>query len=149
MAEKISIVYIGPKAEKKDTVCGTRLKFKRFEPVSVESDIASRFLDFPEVWVKEAQLEGVKARQEAIAKLEEKERLEAEEAAKRAEADANMVVIADGEEVDLGKYSSKQLDTFVVAHELEVEGPKKPVNDYRKNVRDAFRALTSEEGNEE
>jgi len=149
MAEKISIVYIGPKAEKKDTVCGTRLKFKRFDPVSVESDIASRFLDFPEVWVKESEVDEIKKKLEAKAEAEEEARKAAEEAAKRAEADANMVVIVDGEEVDLGKYSSKQLDTFVVAHELEVEGPKKPVNDYRKNVRDAFRALTSEEGNKE
>ncbi|QWV06159.1 hypothetical protein KQ246_07080 [Pseudoalteromonas shioyasakiensis] len=143
-----NIVYIGSKRVKKDTVCGTRLIFKRHEPIPVDDALAPRFLDFPTVWVKESQLQGVIERQKMLDKIAEEERLAAEEAAKKAEADANMVVTVEGEEVDLGKYSSKQLDTFVVAHELEIEGPKKPVDDYRKKVRDAFRALTSKKGGE-
>lgn len=148
MAEKVSIVYIGTKPKKKDTVCGTRLTFTRNEPIPVDADLAARFLDYPKVWVEESELKGVLERQKFLEEQAEEARKAKEEADKQAELDANMTVVVDGEEVDLGKYNSNQLTAFAEAHELVVEGPKKPLPDYKKKVRDAFRALASEEGEE-
>lgn len=148
MAEKVSIVYIGTKPKKKDTVCGTRLTFTRNEPIPVEADLAARFLDYPKVWVAEDELEAVLKKQEEAEKQAEEARKAKEEADKQAELDANMTVVVDGEEVDLGKYNSNQLIAFAEAHDLVVEGPKKPVSQYKLKVRDAFRALSSEEGEE-
>lgn len=144
MADKVEIVYIGPKDKKKDTVCGTRTIFKRFEPTKVLAEHAERFLSFPTVFVEADKLEEVQKKLEAAEKAAEAKRKAAEEAERQAEEAANMEVIVEGATVDLGKYSSAQLDTFVAAHDLEVEGPKKPVPDYRKKVRDAYRALTAE-----
>lgn len=148
MADKVSIVYIGNKPKKKDTVCGTRLIFTRNEPIPVDADLAVRFLDYPQVWVAEDELKGVIQRQEFLAEKAEKDRIAKEEAEKQAELDANMVVLVDGDEVDLGKYNTNQLTTFAEAHDLEIEGQKKPLSDYKLKVRDAFRALSSEEGEE-
>ncbi|MGR3982467.1 hypothetical protein [Pseudoalteromonas sp. 1181_04] len=149
MADKVNIVYIGSKPVKKDTVCGTRLIFKKNQPVPVDADLATRFLDYPKVWIAEEDLESVLKAQEKAAKAAEEARLAREEAEKQAEFDANMVVIVDGDEVDLGKYNTNQLTTFAEAHDLEIEGPKKPLPEFKKKVRDAFRALADNGEGEE
>ncbi|TVU79855.1 hypothetical protein FQP85_21925 [Pseudoalteromonas neustonica] len=149
MADKVSIVYIGNKPKKKDTVCCTRLVFTRNVPIPVDADLAARFLDYPKVWVAESELKGVLEAQEKAAKEEEKARLAREEAEKQAELDANLVVIVDGEEVDLGKYNTNQLTTFAEAHDLVIEGSKKPLPEYKLKIRDAFRALSGDGEGEE
>lgn len=146
MADKVSIVYIGNKPKKKDTVCCTRLVFTRNEPIPVDADLAPRFLDYPKVWVEESQLKDVLERNKFLEEQAEKERVAKEEAEKQAEIDANMAVIVDGDEVDLGKYNTNQLTTFAEAHDLEIEGQKKPLSDYKLKVRDAFRALAADDG---
>lgn len=149
MSDKVSIVYIGNKPKKKDTVCGTRLIFTRNEPIPVDADLAVLFLDYPQVWVAEDELKGVLQRQEFLAEQAEKERIAKEEAEKQAERDANLIVIVEGEEVDLGKYNTNQLTTFAEAHDLVIEGPKKPLPEYKLKIRDAFRALSGDGEGEE
>ncbi len=136
---KINLVYIGKKPKKKDTVTGSRLVFPRFKAVSVENDIAQRLLDYPEVWVLEEDAEKVIAKQLA------KEEAIAEQLAKQKEAQAsadlelNMIVVVNEEQLDIAKYSSRQLDTLVEAEELIITTKKKPVADYRLAIRDALR----------
>jgi len=149
MSNTVNIVYIGKKPFKKDTVCGTRTRFKHGEVTPVPAELAQRFLDFSDVWVAESELKGVLERQKFLEEQAEKERLEKEEAEKKAQLDADLTVMVNEEEIDLGKYSSSQLDTFVEAHELTVEGPKRPVGSYKLKVRDAFRALQSADSEEQ
>ena len=144
MSNTTNIVYIGKKPFKKDTVCSTRTIFKQGEPTPVPVELAQRFLDFSDVWVAESEAKGVIERKKFLEEQAEKERIEREEAEKQALLDASLVVTVGGEEVDLGKYSSNQLDTFVVAHELVIEGAKKPLADYKLKVRDAMRAKNSD-----
>lgn len=136
---KISIVYIGPKAKKKDTVTSSRLVFTRLNPVAVESDIAERLLDYPNVWVLEADAEKVIAKQKAKEKAVKDELQKLQEAQAAADVEQNMMVIVDGEPLDIGKYSSKQLDTLVEAEDLTITEKKKPVQPYRTAIRDALR----------
>lgn len=149
MADKVNIVYIGAKPVKKDTVCGTRLVFKKNQPIPVDADLATRFLDYPKVWVEEDQFKGVLERQKFLEEQAEKERIAKEEAEKQAERDANLIVIVEGEEVDLGKYNTNQLTTFAEAHDLVIEGSKKPLPEYKLKIRDAFRALSGDNEGEE
>ena len=148
MSNTTNIVYIGKKPFKKDTVCSTRTIFKQGVPTPVPAELAQRFLDFGEVWVTEAEAKGVIERQKFLEEQAEKKRIEREEAEKQAQLDASLVVTVDGEEIDLGKYSSKQLDTFVVAHDLVIEGAKKPLAEYQLKVRDSMRAKAADEGEE-
>lgn len=145
MSNTTNIVYIGKKPFKKDTVCGTRTIFKQGEPTAVPSDLVQRFLDFNQVWVAEKDAKAYIERQKFLAEQAEKERIAREEAEKQAALDASMLITVDGEEIDLGKYSSNQLNTFVEAHDLTIEGAKKPVPAYCKKVRDAFRASVANE----
>lgn len=145
MSNTTNIVYIGKKPFKKDTVCNTRTRFKQGEPTPVPNELVQRFLDFPQVWALESEAKGHLERQKFLEEKAEKERIEREEAEKQAALDASMLITVDGEEIDLGKYSSKQLDTFVEAHDLVIEGAKKPVPAYCKKVRDAFRASVADE----
>ena len=142
---KISVVYIGDKPQKKDTVAGSRLVFPRHKEVPVEEDVAYRLLEFPSVWVLAEEAEDIiKAQQKRAKALAE---AEAERLAqqKQAELDASMLAIVNGETIDLAKYSSKQLDTVVVAEELTIEAKdKKPVGEYCKKVRDLLREKNGE-----
>jgi hypothetical protein len=148
MSNTVNIVYIGKKPFKKDTVCGTRTIFKQGEATPVPAELVQRFLDFPAVWVEEGEAKNFLERQKLLEEQAEKERLEREEAEKQAALDASMLIVVDGEEVDLAKYSSTQLNTFAEAHDLIIEGAKRPVAEYCKKVRDAFRALTADTGEE-
>lgn len=137
MSGKIAVVYIGPKPMKKDTVTGSRLSFPRLQPVDVESAIAVQLLDYPSVWVRAEQAsDAVSAQEQAAALAEEQARiLAAEEEAKR---QAESYVVGD---VDLGKYTSAQLATFVEAQDLDVkQGAQERVDDFRARVRDTYRA---------
>jgi len=136
---KISIVYIGQKPKKKDTVTGSRLIFTRHKPIEVESDIAEQLLDYPGVWVLEVDAENVIAKQEAKTKALAAEIKKQKEARDSADIEQSMDVLVDGEALDIGKYSSKQLDTLVEAEDLVITTRKKPVPPYRLAIRDALR----------
>lgn len=144
MSQTISVVYIGPKDKKRDTVTGSRLVFPRHSPVDVETAIAHRLLDFPTVFVRYEQLEGVleenkdaATRQEEV-ELREKERLAALEAAN------SFVVKIGSDDVDLAKLTAVQLETLVEAEELGLKKePQEKVGDFRIRVRDAINAKQS------
>lgn len=148
---KISIVYIGKKPKKKDTVTGSRLVFPRLKPVSVESDIGERLLDFPEVWVLEEDAEKILAKQEAKNKTIADEKAKQKKAKDAANLEQSMLVVVKEETLDIAKYSSRQLDTLVEAEDLEITVKKTPVDEYRLAIRDVLRAKngTPETGEQE
>lgn len=138
---KIDITYIGEKATKKDTVTSSRLLFPRGKPVSVDSDVAHRLLDYPKVWVLSADAKDIVEQQEARVKALAEKRAEEKLAQEKANLDQSMLVIVDGETLDIGKYSGKQLETLVVAAELTITANPKPVPQYRDAIRDELRKL--------
>lgn len=136
---KIDIVYIGNKPKKKDTITGSRLVFPRHKAVSVENDIAQRLLDYPDVWVPKEDAEKVIAKQQAKDEAIAEQLAKQKAAQASADLELNMVVVVNEEQLDIAKYSSRQLDTLVEAEELIITAKKKPVPDYRLAIRDALR----------
>jgi hypothetical protein len=136
---KVSIVYIGKKPKKKDTVTGSRLVFTRLKPVDVDSDIAEQLLDYPGVWVLKEDAKEVIAKQEAKAEALAKELNKQREVQNSTELEQSMIVIVDEEKLDIGKYSSNQLDTLVESEDLTITEKKKPVPPYRLAIRNALR----------
>ncbi|CAH0531839.1 hypothetical protein ACNO5E_17065 [Vibrio parahaemolyticus] len=148
MSDKISIVYIGPKPRKKDTITGSRLVFPQNKPVAVESDLAYQLLDFPTVWIQESELEShlkISAEHEAEQKrIQEAAELAAQEAAEQ----ASMVVTLNGDELDLAKLNSAKLKTLIKASDLDVadKSAQESVEDFRLRVRNHIRNLETNEG---
>ncbi|HDZ3704193.1 hypothetical protein V8007_00245 [Vibrio cholerae] len=146
MTHKIAVVYIGPKPKKKDTVAGSRLVFPRHKPVSVEQDLAYQLLDFPSVWITEEELEDhlklldEKAQAIAHQRAAQEAMQEAEEKA------ASMVVMLNGEELDLDKLNSAKLKTLIAANELDIapKGAQEEVTEFRVRVRDYLRRMSEE-----
>ncbi|EKB0630912.1 TPA: hypothetical protein ACSQL7_000977 [Vibrio cholerae] len=146
MTHKIAVVYIGPKPKKKDTVAGSRLVFPRHKPVLVEQDLAYQLLDFPSVWITEEELEDhlklldEKAQAIAHQRAVQEAMQEAEEKA------ASMVVMLNGEELDLDKLNSAKLKTLIAANELDIapKGAQEEVTEFRVRVRDYLRRMSEE-----
>ncbi|EGR0786575.1 hypothetical protein EFU42_06045 [Vibrio cholerae] len=146
MTHKIAVVYIGPKPKKKDTVAGSRLVFPRHKPVLVEQDLAYQLLDFPSVWITEEELEDhlklldEKAQAMAHQRAVQEAMQEAEEKA------ASMVVMLNGEEMDLDKLNSAKLKTLIAANELDIapKGAQEEVTEFRVRVRDYLRRMSEE-----
>ncbi|EPA3403034.1 TPA: hypothetical protein RI770_000383 [Vibrio cholerae] len=146
MTHKIAVVYIGPKPKKKDTVAGSRLVFPRHKPVLVEQDLAYQLLDFPSVWITEEELEDhlklldEKAQAMAHQRAVQEAMQEAEEKA------ASMVVMLNGEELDLDKLNSAKLKTLIAANELDIapKGAQEEVTEFRVRVRDYLRRISEE-----
>lgn len=143
----IAIMYVGPKAVKRDTVTGYKptLRFVRGESTDVPCSVANALLDFSCFQ---------RSSKDAMAQIEQQEKakqLEAEEAARIAEEEAqrekdlmDTIVDVDGEEVDLGKYNQAQLEAFVMAHDLEITKGSEKVKEFGLRVRDAYREKTGE-----
>ena len=141
MSDKLSIAYIGDKAQKRDTITGSRLIFKKGESMAVETAIARRLLEYPKVWVEAEGAQAlIEANEKAAADKLEAEAKAEEDAAKQAKADSFLAKDAAGEVMDLAKLSGPQLNTLVEAEELTITTKQKPVADYRLAVRDALRA---------
>ncbi|EOG4146033.1 hypothetical protein ACLB4W_000038 [Vibrio cholerae] len=146
MTHKIAVVYIGTKPKKKDTVAGSRLVFPRHKPVLVEQDLAYQLLDFPSVWITEEELE------DHLKLLDEKAQAmahqrAAQEAMQEAEKKAaSMVVMLNGEELDLDKLNSAKLKTLIAANELDIapKGAQEEVTEFRVRVRDYLRRMSEE-----
>ncbi|ENO3963833.1 hypothetical protein ACBH03_001844 [Vibrio vulnificus] len=143
---KVSIVYIGPKPKKKDTVTGSRLVFPRHIPVLVDEDIAYQLLDFPSVWITQGELDNhlkiVDEREQAEAR-----KLQAKEEAERAEQlEASMVVTLNSEQIDLAKLNSAKLKTLIAANELDIapKSAQEDVDTFRLRVRDHIRGLEAQ-----
>lgn len=144
MSDKIAIAYIGDKPMKKDTVTGSRMVFPRHTPVDVESHIAMQLLEFPTVWRKADELEGVLAHQSELEAAAAEAARRAEEEATRLAAEQSMVVEHLG--LDLAKMTSAQLATVVEKYELHIKQEAgERVDEFRLRVRDALRALKDAE----
>ncbi|EHP3506745.1 hypothetical protein QPB17_001641 [Vibrio cholerae] len=146
MTNKIAVVYIGPKPKKKDTVAGSRLVFPRHKPVLVEQDLAYQLLDFPSVWITEEELEDhLKLLDEKVQAMAHQRA--AQEAMQEAEEKAaSMVVMLNGEELDLDKLNSAKLKTLIAANELDIapKGAQEEVTEFRVRVRDYLRRMSEE-----
>lgn len=143
----VAIVYVGPKALKRDTVTGYKptLRFVRGEKTSVPHSVANALLDFPcfQRYTEEVS-EQIKQQDDAKA-LEEKQRKDAKEKAKQEEFNrGDTIVSVDGEDIDLGKYNQAQLETFVEAHDLELKKGAEKVFEFGLRVRDAYREKVAE-----
>ncbi|SLM63497.1 MULTISPECIES: hypothetical protein [Dickeya] len=143
--DTISLVYIGSKDKKRDTITNSRLIFPRLVPVDVDSAIAHQLLAFPTVWVRESDAGAV------LKQHEEEEALKtarmAEELARlQAEADANSWVVTVGnDDVDLAKLTTVQLKTLVEAEDLDLkQGAQEKADAFRVRVRDAIKAKATE-----
>ncbi|WGY45231.1 hypothetical protein [Vibrio sp. ABG19] len=146
MSDKISVVYIGPKPKKKDTITNSRLVFPRHQPVEVSQDIGYQLLDYPTVWIPESDLENhLKIVQEKEQKAA-LDRAKAEQAEKAEQLAASMVVELKGETIDLAKLNSAKLKTLVAAHELDIaaKSAQEDVDAYRVRIRDGIRAMDAE-----
>lgn len=139
--DAVSLIYIGDKPIKKDTITGSRLLFPRLKPVPVPADIAYQLLVYPTVWRLADELKEVQAQAEAQAQAEVEEQARAEaEAAAIAEAQNFMV---GG--TDLAKLTSAKLKTLCEAEDLDLEqGAQESVSDFRVRVRDALKAKQGE-----
>lgn len=141
MTEKINIVYIGPKPQKKDTVYQTHLVFPLGIPIPVDVDDAYKFLNHPGVWVKESDYARVKEKQQAQAKAELLAQAQAEIKHQAELAEMNLTVPEYG---DLGKMHSAKLKTVVECENLGlVMGDGESVRDFAYRIRDALKAKTN------
>lgn len=120
--------------------------FPRHKPVLVEQDLAYQLLDFPSVWITEEELEDhlklldEKAQAMAHQRAVQEAMQEAEEKA------ASMVVMLNGEELDLDKLNSAKLKTLIAANELDIapKGAQEEVTEFRVRVRDYLRRMSEE-----
>lgn len=143
----MKIAYVGPKELKIDKTSGSRQVFPRFEPIEIEKEYALRLLRFPTVYVKESEIEAAK---KAIEEREAKIKAKAEQKAKEKEKelkDASRIVMVSGSEVDLRKYTSAQLNTFIEANDLDVEAKKgnERVTEFCDRIFDAYLSSLAEE----
>ncbi|EAZ72583.1 conserved hypothetical protein [Vibrio cholerae NCTC 8457] len=112
----------------------------------VEQDLAYQLLDFPSVWITEEELEDhlklldEKAQAIAHQRAAQEAMQEAEEKA------ASMVVMLNGEELDLDKLNSAKLKTLIAANELDIapKGAQEEVTEFRVRVRDYLRRMSEE-----
>ncbi|EKF9398641.1 hypothetical protein O1B79_001100 [Vibrio cholerae] len=146
MTHKIAVVYIGPKPKKKDTVAGSRLVFPRHKPVLVEQDLAYQLLDFPSVWITEEELEDHLKLMDEKAQAMAHQRAAQEAMQEAEEKAASMVVMLNGEELDLDKLNSAKLKTLIAANELDIapKGAQEEVTEFRVRVRDYLRCMSEE-----
>lgn len=144
---KVSIVYIGPKAEKRDTIAGSRQVFRRHIPVDVDEAVAAVLLRFKTVWVEAEQLADIKKQQEAEEQAKAELAAEAEAEAKAAAIEADFTVTVAGEAYDLKKMSSPKIAALIEGADLDIEekGAQESADDYKLRVRDAIRALNTQE----
>lgn len=143
MNNKISVVYIGSKEKKKDTLTGSRLVFPRHTPVAVEQDIAYQLLEYSSVWIEEAQLADHLKRVDEQARALTRAAVLQEQIDQAAQSAASLVVEINGESMDLEKLNSAKLKTLIAAHEFDVapKGAQEDVADFRLRVRDHVRSL--------
>ncbi|MBF4406018.1 hypothetical protein EAY15_22910, partial [Vibrio anguillarum] len=108
--------------------------------------LAYQLLDFPSVWITEEELEDhlklldEKAQAMAHQRAAQEAMQEAEEKA------ASMVVMLNGEELDLDKLNSAKLKTLIAANELDIapKGAQEEVTEFRVRVRDYLRRMSEE-----
>ncbi|BAC96869.1 conserved hypothetical protein [Vibrio vulnificus YJ016] len=143
---KVSIVYIGPKPKKKDTVTGSRLVFPRHIPVLVDEDIAYQLLDFPSVWITQGELDNHLKIVDEREQAEARKRQAKEEAERAEQLEASMVVTLNSEEIDLAKLNSAKLKTLIAANELDIapKSAQEDVDTFRLRVRDHIRGLEAQ-----
>ncbi|ACR69180.1 hypothetical protein DBV23_17100 [Edwardsiella ictaluri] len=140
MSEQIAVVYIGPKAEKRDTVTGSRLVFPRHIPVSVDTAVAYQLLAFPSVFIPAKNLERFLA--EAQEKHEEKQQasLAAQMQVRQQTEQQSFALEIEGTIIDISKFTVAQLITLAEAQELGVQkGAQEKADAFRVRVRDAYR----------
>ncbi|MNI20805.1 hypothetical protein D3C73_743010 [compost metagenome] len=98
-----------------------------------------QLLEFPTVWRKADELEGVLAHQSELEAAAAEAARRAEDEAARLAAEQSMVVEHLG--LDLAKMTSAQLATVAEKYELHIkQDAGERVDEYRLRVRDALRA---------
>jgi len=152
-AQTTPVMYVGPKAVKRDTVSGyqPQIRFPRGEAVEVPLMVAQALLPFDcfvradkdtaEFFAEQSKREEELAAQEAEALL----------LAQQKELDNQKTVIdLDGELVDIFKLTFAEIETFCLANELDVSrlidagGKQEDKIDLAVRVRKAFDEANAE-----
>lgn len=139
---KCAITYIGNKDSKRDTVAGTKLIFPRGQAIPVDEALVPQFLEFPNIWVLAEDADKALAEKTEQQQAVDEAKAQALQAAEEQVKAQSYLVLVDGEELDIGKYSVTQLDTLVEGQNLVIDVKKKPVQTYRLAIRDALRQLS-------
>lgn len=137
MADKINLVYIGPKPSKKDCIYNSHLVFPQGVEVPVSTEDAYKFLQHDDVWVRAEDYPDVRKAQAAQESAREQANLAAEAARQAELAASDLSVTGFG---DLGKMSSAKLKTIVESESLGIaiaEG--ETVRDFARRVCDALK----------
>ncbi|WP_283130774.1 hypothetical protein [Enterovibrio norvegicus] len=139
-----SIVYVGPKEFKRDTVTGSRQIFPRLKPIEVKDECAAMLLRFDNVFIEQNHLKDFLAREAQREEAMAEEAAKNEALAKAEQVAMDMTVTISGETVDLSKMTGPKVATLVESldlADLAPKGPQEAMPDYRKRVRDAIREM--------
>lgn len=124
-SQPVAIAYIGPKEQKKDTVCNTTTIWMGYGDVqSVDARLANRFLQFKDVWIKaekfkefekqKVEREAAEANAELEAAMKKAEELKAKAEALKAASDSAPSGEDEGEEAD-DSALVEQIQTAIMA----------------------------------
>lgn len=113
----------------------------------MDSELAFKLLEFPDVWVRHEQMESVLKQQEEAKRLKEEALARQREEEARLAAENSFVVNVRGDDLDISKYTSAMLNTLCESEEMELrQGTQEKVNDFRLRVRDALKARSVQDG---
>lgn len=137
---KINVVYIGTKPQKRITQMGKKLLFPQGVPVAIEDEVAYNLLDYPDVFATEENAKDRVKALKAAAAEEAKRKEEIEKMQAKETADLSWLVIVDGEERDISKYTSAKIKTIIEVEDLEIKTSDVELKDMREAVRVALHA---------
>lgn len=148
-----AIMYVGPKAIKRDTVSGfhPQMRFPRNQAVDTPIMVAQALLPFDCFVVATTDaIDSVKAADE-LAKEQELLAAAKLEAERLEELDRqNTIVDVDGEQIDINKMTFAAIETFCLAQELDVvremtaDNKLEEKDDFAVRVRKAYEAKQEE-----
>jgi hypothetical protein len=139
----VSVVYIGNKKIKRDTVCHSGIEFPPMIPVPVPLTIAVKLLKHRGVWRRADEVEALENERREAAELAAMREEEEAERQRMQEEEDNFYFDGIG---DLAKMTGPQLATQAESLELDIEpkGAQERVDEFRLRVRDAIKVKRGE-----
>ncbi|KUI98945.1 hypothetical protein [Vibrio sp. MEBiC08052] len=140
---KVSIVYIGPKAFKRDTVSGTRQVFPRMTPIEVEVSVAANLLRFEQVFIEAEKLDDVLSQKAEQEQAQAEALADEEYVARQQIIDADFTVMVGDKPYDLKKMNSPKIAALLEGADMLIDdkGAQESAEDYRLRVRNTIRAM--------
>lgn len=145
MNQTLSVVYVGPKSEKRIARGGLRFRFPVGEAVEVEEQIAYDLLRHTGVFATPQEAETLMQVRQQHEDEATARRLEAKRQAELEAVANSYLVQIDGETVDISKYPKAKLATVVEVEALEIDANKPEMKSgeskpeaLRNRIRDAL-----------